>query len=113
MPPLMTSGPGSASVAEQPNTTGSTDARYDQSGPTGTLTFTDVDLTDTHHGQRSGRLPPSGRSIRPSFRLTRWPICRRRLRPTLHDFTGSGAGGIDWTFSIQDKDLDFLAAGET
>ena len=35
------------------------------------------------------------------------------LLTTLHDSTGSGAGGIDWTFSIQDKDLDFLAAGET
>ena len=31
----------------------------------------------------------------------------------LHDSTGSGAGGIDWTFAIQDKDLDFLGAGET
>ncbi len=35
------------------------------------------------------------------------------LTTALHDSTGSGAGGIDWTFAIQDKDLDFLAAGET
>ena len=31
----------------------------------------------------------------------------------LHDSTGTGSGGVDWTFSIQDKDLDFLAAGDT
>ncbi len=35
------------------------------------------------------------------------------LTTMLHDSTGTGTGGIDWTFSIQDKDLDFLGAGET
>ncbi len=35
------------------------------------------------------------------------------LMTTLHDSTGSGAGGVDWTFSIPDQDLDFLGTGET
>ena len=35
------------------------------------------------------------------------------LSTTLHDSMGSGSGGIDWTFSIPDKDLDFLSVGET
>ena len=35
------------------------------------------------------------------------------LATTLHDSTGSGAGGVDWTFSIPDRDLDFLGEGET
>ena len=35
------------------------------------------------------------------------------LTTALHDSTGTGSGGVDWTFSIQDKDLDFLGAGET
>ena len=41
----ITSGPGSASVAEQPNTSGSTAL---DTTPTGTLNFADVDLTDSH-----------------------------------------------------------------
>ena len=32
---------------------------------------------------------------------------------TLHDSTGTGTGGVDWTFGIADQDLDFLAATET
>ena len=32
---------------------------------------------------------------------------------TLHDSTGTGHGGIDWNFSLPDKDLDFLNAGDT
>ena len=35
------------------------------------------------------------------------------LLTTLNDSTGTGSGSVDWTFSIQDRDLDFLAAGET
>ena len=33
------------------------------------------------------------------------------LSTTLHD--GSGSGSVDWSFSIADKDLDFLNQGET
>ena len=35
------------------------------------------------------------------------------LATVLHDSTGTGTGGVDWTFSIPDKDLDFLSPGET
>ena len=35
------------------------------------------------------------------------------LTTALHDSTGHGTGSIDWTFSIPDKDLDFLSPGET
>src|ERR1019366_8894569 len=35
------------------------------------------------------------------------------LTTTLHDSTGTGTGSVDWNFGIADKDLDFLAAGET
>ena len=48
-PVAITSGPGSATVAEQPNTAGSTAL---DTTPTGTLAFTDVDLTDQPFGQR-------------------------------------------------------------
>ena len=35
------------------------------------------------------------------------------LLTSLNDFTGTGSGGVDWSFAIQDSDLDFLSAGET
>ncbi|MGH6710962.1 MAG: VCBS domain-containing protein, partial [Bradyrhizobium sp.] len=35
------------------------------------------------------------------------------LMTTLHDSSGTGAGGVDWSFAIQDMNLDFLAPGVT
>jgi VCBS repeat-containing protein len=105
----ITSGPGSDTVAEQPNTAGSTSL---DATPTGTLTFADVDLTDTH--SISVTLDSAIWSADPSFvPADTLADLQNALAIALHDSTGSGAGGIDWTFAIQDKDLDFLAAGET
>src|SRR6202008_1215650 len=61
--PTISSGPESGSVSEQAGVTGSTSLDTTSPDPTGTLNFTDVDLSHVH--------------------------------------------------SVQDKDLDFLAAGET
>jgi VCBS repeat-containing protein len=105
----ISSGPGSATVAEQPNTSGSTAL---DSTPTGTLAFADVDLTDSHSVSVS--LDSAIWSADPSFvPADTLADLQTALTTALHDSTGSGAGGIDWTFAIQDKDLDFLAAGET
>jgi VCBS repeat-containing protein len=106
--PTITSGPGSASLTEQANTTGSTAL---DTTPTGTLNFADVDLSDTH-------------SVNVSVASALWstggdiPVQTANdlisaLSTALHDSTGTATGGVDWTFSIQDKDLDFLAAGDT
>ena len=105
----ITSGPGSATVAEQPNTNGSTAL---DSTPTGTLAFSDVDLTDAHSVSVSldSAIWSADPSFVPSDTLA---DLQNALTTALHDSTGSGAGGIDWSFAIQDKDLDFLAAGET
>ena len=46
--PTITSGPESAAVAEQPGVTGSTTLDTTSPVPTGTLDFTDVDLSDMH-----------------------------------------------------------------
>jgi VCBS repeat-containing protein len=109
--PLISSGPGSASVSEQANLTGSTSLDSTSPDPTGTLNFTDVDLSDIHSvnvavssavWSNGGGVPDATQANLAAALLT-----------TLHDSSGSGAGGIDWTFSIQDKDLDFLSAGET
>jgi VCBS repeat-containing protein len=111
-PVTMTSGPESASVAEQPNTTNSSSLDTTTPVPTGTLAFTDVDLNDTH--SVSVALTSALWSANPSFVPgdTQADL-QTALATALHDSTGSGAGGVDWTFSIPDKDLDFLSAGET
>jgi VCBS repeat-containing protein len=112
-PVAITSGPGSASVAEQPNVNGSTSLDSTTPVPTGTLAFSDVDLSDTH--SVSVALDSAVWSANPSFTFDSDTIAdlQAALSTTLHDSTGSGAGGIDWSFAIQDKDLDFLGAGET
>jgi VCBS repeat-containing protein len=105
----ITSGPGSAAVAEQPNTVDSTAL---DTAPGGTLSFTDVDLTDSHTVNVSvnSAVWSANPDFVPSDTLA---DLQAALITTLHDSTGTGAGGIDWSFAIQDKDLDFLSPGET
>ena len=104
----ITSGPGSATVAEQDNTAGSTTPDT----ATGTLAFTDVDLTDTH--SVSVALDSAVWSADPFFvPADTLADLETALATALNDSTGTGAGSLDWTFAIQDKDLDFLSPGET
>jgi VCBS repeat-containing protein len=106
--PMITSGPESGSAAEQANTSDS--STPDTSTP-GTLSFTDVDLSDVHQVQVSvASITGSGGDFVPD--QTRADL-QTALATTLHDSTGSGAGSIDWNFSLPDRDLDFLSAGQT
>jgi VCBS repeat-containing protein len=111
--PTITSGPGSASVAELPNTTGSSALDTTSPVPTGTLAFTDADLSDTH--QVSVALDSAVWSANPFFLIPSNTLVNLQtaLTTALHDATGLGSGSVDWTFSIPDKDLDFLSIGET
>ena len=106
--PTITSGPGSASLTEQANTTGSTAL---DTTSTGTLNFTDVDLSDTH--SIGVAVSSATWSTGADVPLQTQADLASALATALHDSSGSGAGSIDWTFSIQDKDFDFLAAGDT
>jgi len=95
-------------LRRQPDTAGS--ATPDTTS--GTLAFTDVDLSDTH--QVSVALDTAVWSANPSFVPSdTLADLQTALTTALHDSTGSGTGGIDWTFSIPDHDLDFLSPGET
>ena len=108
---VMTSGPESGTVAEQANTIGSSSLDTTSPSPTGTLAFDDVDLTDHHSVSVDVNSAVwSGGDFVPSNTLN---DLQSALATILHDSTGSGHGGIDWTFSIPDKDLDFLNAGDT
>jgi VCBS repeat-containing protein len=107
----MTGGPGSASVAEQSGVNGSSAPDSTSPIPTGTLNFADVDLTDAHTVSTAvSSAVWTGGDFVPDETLA---DLQAALMTTLHDSTGSGAGGVDWSFSIADKDLDFLGAGET
>lgn len=108
---VITSGPESGTIAEQADTIGSSSLDSTSPTPTGTLAFDDVDLTDHHSVSVDvGSAVWSGGDFVPSSTLN---DLQSALATVLHDSTGSGHGGVDWTFSIPDKDLDFLNAGDT
>jgi VCBS repeat-containing protein len=107
-PVMITSGPETASVSELPDTTGS--AALDTT-PTGTIAFTDQDISDTHVVAVS--VASTTWSGGPAIPATTLSDLANALATTLSDSTGTGSGGVNWTFSIPDSDLDFLAAGET
>jgi len=107
-PVVITSGPESSTVAEQDATTGSIVPDTTPTTPAGTLAFTDQDTGDTHAvavtlASTTGPTPPAATQADLAAALT----------TTLHDSTGTGTGSIDWNFALPDKDLDYLAAGET
>jgi VCBS repeat-containing protein len=105
--PVITSGPDSGSVAEQPSTTGSSAA----DSTTGTLAFGDVDLSNSHTVQVS--LDSATWSTNSGIPAQTQADLASALTTMLHDSAGSGSGSIDWTFSLPDSDLDFLSSGET
>jgi VCBS repeat-containing protein len=111
-PVTITSAPESASLSEQPGVTGSSAIDTTSPTPTGTLAFTDVDLSDVH--SVSVALDSAVWSANPSFVPSETlNDLQAALSTVLHDSTGTGTGGIDWTFAIKDGDLDFLSPGET
>jgi VCBS repeat-containing protein len=109
---VVSSGPQSGSTAEQANTTNSTSLDTTSPAPTGTLAFTDVDLSDVHSVSVS--LDSAVWSGDPTFVPGETLAdLQAALMTTLHDSNGTGSGGVDWSFAIADRDLDFLSAGET
>lgn len=110
--PVITSGPGSASLSEQPGVTGSQSPDTTSLVPTGTLSFNDVDLSDTH--SVSVVLESAVWSAN-SFLIPGQTLVdlQSALSTVLHDSTGTGTGSVGWTFGIADADLDFLSVGET
>jgi VCBS repeat-containing protein len=110
-PVVITSGPESATVAELADTTGSSAIDTTATTPAGTLNFTDADTGDTHTVATS--LASDTWSGGSSIPAATQADLAAAISTGLHDSTGTGAGSIDWNFAIPDKDLDFLAAGET
>src|SRR5207248_643499 len=93
--PVITSAAQAGTVTELANASGSTAA----DSSSGTVSFTDLDLSDTH----STSFVAQGSSYLGSFSLD-------ALSP---DSTSGATGHLGWHFSVADGALDFLAAGES
>lgn len=100
-----------ASLSEQPGATGLSAIDATSPVPTGTLGFDDVDLSDVH--AVSVVLSSAVWSSTADVPAATLADLQTALETVLHDSTGTGSGGIDWTFRIPDADLDFLSQGET
>jgi VCBS repeat-containing protein len=96
-------------IYERANTTGDT---TDLDTASGTLTFTDVDLSDTHTASQSAPTYVwSGGTLTTAQTDTLTAAGTLALSET--DSTHSGAGSIGFSYSAADSTFDFLAAGQT
>jgi len=101
-------GTGLHAITERANTTGDTS---DHDTASGTLAFTDPDLSDTHsvsHG-----MPTLAWSGGPLTTAQTNALAAATLTLSEIDSTHSGAGSIGFTYSAADGSLDFLADGQT
>ena len=95
-----------------PELAGKTGDTADIDSASGSLSFTDVDLTDTHKVTES--VPTyvwSGGSL--TTAQTNALTSAATLALTETDSTHTGAGSVAFTYSAADSTFDFLAAGET
>nr|WP_276540315.1 VCBS domain-containing protein [Bradyrhizobium elkanii] len=108
-PVVSTDVSGPHKITELAGRTGDT---IDYDTATGTLAFTDADLSDTHTVSKSA----------PSFAWSGGPLTVAQvstlttassLTLTKTDSTGSGSGSVSFTYSAADQTFDFLAQGET
>ena len=83
----------------------------------GSLTFRDVDLSDTHTVSSSAPvfawLDSNGHPLPLTLSQTCVLTAASTFTLTPHDSTGTGYGSIDFSYSASDHYFDFLAEGET
>ncbi|WP_407150120.1 VCBS domain-containing protein [Bradyrhizobium sp. ORS 86] len=103
--PVITSAPQAAAITEMLDTTSSLTPDV----VSGAVTFTDVDLSDTHTVSITG-LAESG--ITTGLADQETVLSWLSLGP-LADSTNGVTGSSPWTFSAADSNFDYLAAGET
>ena len=110
--PVFTGGATSGTINEISLVTNSTAT----DSTSGFVTFTDPDLTDTHTASASyvaGSAVWSGgaESAIPAQTLT--DLAATMTAQLTAESTNGATGSITWTANLPDKDLDFLAQGET
>src|SRR5262249_13414688 len=107
--PVITSAAQTGAVTEDTNV----DSSGNLNAAGGPITFTDVDLTDTHTVSASApTFVWSGGTLTAAQQAAL--TAASTFTPTLtHDATGGSTGIVGWTFSVSDNAVDFLAAGQT
>jgi VCBS repeat-containing protein len=104
------------SVAEQGNSTGADPSVTDPSpAASGTIVFTDVDLTDRPTPTVTYVLKwtdAHGNDLTGTLSAGQIAAVEQALHVTQPDTTHNNSA-VDWTYSIADASLDFLAANET
>nr|WP_249132814.1 hypothetical protein [Bradyrhizobium diazoefficiens] len=104
-----------ASVSEQPNTTGDASTLDPTPAATGSIDFKDVDLTDlptvTNVHQVTTSLAADGTTDLTAS-LTPGEIAALQNALTYQQ-TGKNNGTVTWHYSVADNALDFLAKGQT
>ncbi|MET3595343.1 VCBS repeat-containing protein, partial [Mesorhizobium shonense] len=108
---VLTTGSGSdlvGSIVERPSTVGSSS----QDQTSGTIIFTDADLSDTHTvAAGAASFIWSGGDLTAGQQSTL--AAAGSIAFNESDSTGTGIGAIDWAYHITDSAIDFLASGQT
>ncbi|MBR0934092.1 VCBS domain-containing protein [Bradyrhizobium jicamae] len=103
--PVITSPKQAAAITEIPGVTGS----ITPDTASGLVTFTDVDLSDTHHVTVAGVGEIGVTTGLPDHATVLSWLSLGKLT----DSTDGVTGADHWTFAAPDKSFDYLAAGET
>ena len=109
--PVITSSAQTGAVTELLGVTGSTTPDT----ANGALSFTDVDLDDTHTVATTlaSTVWNGTHGTIPAATLTDVANALSVSIASGADSTGTGSGTVNWAFTLADKDVDFLANGET
>jgi VCBS repeat-containing protein len=102
-----------ANVTELADTTGSTTASDSSSPASGTLHFTDIDLTDRPTATVTQSVTWASGTTDLSSSLTPTEISALEHAFSLTQSGNTNNGVIGWSYQISDSALDFLGAGET
>ena len=95
-------------IGEIAATTGSTTSDH----ASGSIAFADVNLSDTHTvSQAAPTFAWSGGTLSAGQIAALTSASTLELIKT--DSTGTGSGSVAWNYNAQDKNFDFLAAGQT
>ena len=102
-----------ANVTELADTTGSTTASDSSSPASGTIHFTDIDLTDRPTATITQSVTWTSGTTDLSSSLTPTEISALEHAFSLTQSGNTNNGVIGWSYQISDSALDFLGAGET
>ncbi|MDF1739370.1 MAG: VCBS domain-containing protein, partial [Verrucomicrobiales bacterium] len=109
--PVITSPAQTGSVTETVDNAGGTD--LDPAAATGTITFDDSDLTDTHTATILPGSSVTGGTATLTAAQEAALLDNLSLGAVQNDTPGDGSGAVDWTYTVPNSEIDFLAAGET